>query len=292
MKLYIIGNGFDLYHHLPSSYSDFREFIKETDPFSFEIIEEYFNYTGAFWHAFEINLTELDEFRLIGDVLHSLGSGGWDADALESYEPLLESYTIGMFYQLKTHMINWIKILNNRPLSRKYPDIDPDSLFISFNYTNTLERHFHIHPDQINYIHGSAQEENCNLIFGHDMNKANINYDVDDNQEGQGRLVVQSFLKHTRKPVEKIIAQNQDFWSKLYSLNEVIIIGHSLSPVDAPYFKTIANHVPNKCLWKVSYYNKTDIKHHTSRLIKCGVDPQFILPFDIYPDRPTQGVLF
>ncbi len=29
MILYIIGNGFDLYHHLPSAYSDFQYFIKE-----------------------------------------------------------------------------------------------------------------------------------------------------------------------------------------------------------------------------------------------------------------------
>ena len=35
MKLYIIGNGFDLYHHLPSTYYDFRDFVKEKDPFVF-----------------------------------------------------------------------------------------------------------------------------------------------------------------------------------------------------------------------------------------------------------------
>ncbi len=55
MKLYIIGNGFDLYHHLPSTYYDFRDFVKEKDPFVFGIIEKYFDYTGAFWHAFEDN---------------------------------------------------------------------------------------------------------------------------------------------------------------------------------------------------------------------------------------------
>ncbi len=91
-------------------------------------------------------------------------------------------------------MIDWVRILNLLPLSRKYPDIYPDSLFISFNYTNTLERHFHIHPDQINHIHGNAQEESCDLIFGHDMDESDMDYDVDDNQEGQGRLVVRSFF--------------------------------------------------------------------------------------------------
>jgi hypothetical protein len=292
MKLYIIGNGFDLYHHLPSSYCDFRDFIKEKGPFIFGIIEKYFDYTGAFWHAFEINLSNLDEFQVIRDVLRSLGADGWDEDALESYEPVLEYHTIGMFRQLKNYMIDWIRYLNLLPLSRKYPDIYPDSLFISFNYTNTLERHFHIHSDQINYIHGNVQETNSDLIFGHDIDESDLVYDVDDNQERQGRIVVRSFLEYSRKPVEKIIKDNQRFWEKLSSVTEIIIIGHSLSLVDIPYFKAIATHVSKRCLWDVSYYNEADAENHTNALKRCGIDFQLIYPFDIYPNRPKQGVLF
>lgn len=292
MKLYIVGNGFDLYHHLPSAYFDFRDFLKEKDSYVFEIIEKYFDYTGAFWHAFEANLNDLDEFQLIRDVLHSLGNGGWDEDALGSYEPLLEHYTIGVFSRLKSYMIDWARSLNRLPLFGKYPDIRPDSLFISFNYTNTLERHFHIHPKRINYIHGSAQEESCDLILGHDMDESNMDYDVDDNQEGQGRVVVRSFFKYSRKPVERIIKENQRFWEKLSSVAEIIIIGHSLSSIDIPYFKTIAAHVSKQCLWKVSCYKDTDAENHTKALKRCGVDPQLIHPFDIYPCQPKQGVLF
>ena len=292
MKLYIIGNGFDLYHHLPSTYYDFRDFVKEKDPFVFGIIEKYFDYTGAFWHAFEENLSELDEFQLIRDILRSLGGDGWDEDALESYDPIFEYYTIGVLCQLKNYMIDWVRNLNLLPLSRKYPGIYPDSLFISFNYTNTLERHFHIDPNHINYIHGNAQKEACDLIVGHDMDNSNMDYDVDDNQEGQGRLVVRSFLKYSRKPVEKIVKDNQSFWEKLASVTEVIIIGHSLSFVDIPYFETIATYVSKKCLWKVSYYNEVDAENHVNALKRCGIDFRLIHSFNIYPSRPKQGVLF
>ena len=292
MKLYIIGNGFDLYHHLPSTYYDFRDFVKEKDPFVFGIIEKYFDYTGAFWHAFDENLSELDEFQLIRDILRSLGGDGWDEDALESYDPIFEYYTIGVFCQLKNYMIDWVRNLNLLPLSRKYPGIYPDSLFISFNYTNTLERHFHIDPNHINYIHGNAQKEACDLIVGHDMDNSNMDYDVDDNQEGQGRLVVRSFLKYSRKPVEKIVKDNQSFWEKLASVTEVIIIGHSLSFVDIPYFETIATYVSKKCLWKVSYYNEVDAENHVNALKRCGIDFRLIHSFNIYPSRPKQGVLF
>lgn len=100
------------------------------------------------------------------------------------------------------------------------------------------------------------------------------------------------FFKHSRKPVEKIIKDNQNFWEKLSFVTEIIVIGHSLSSVDVPYFKIIAAHVSKKCLWKVSYYNEADAKNHTNALKQCGIDFQSIHPFDIYPGRPKQGVLF
>lgn len=189
-------------------------------------------------------------------------------------------------------MLDWVRDLNFLSLSRKYPDIYLDSQLISFNYANTLERHFHIHSNQINYIHGNFQVESCSLILGHDMSESNLDYDVDDNQEGQGRLVVRSFLEYSRKPVEKIIKDNQTFWEGLSSINEIIIIRHSLSMVDIPYFKTIATHVSKKCLWKASYYNETDAENHVNTLKQCGIDAQLIHSFDIYPGRPKQGVLF
>ena len=286
MKLYIIGNGFDLYHYLPSSYKDFHDFVKERDHDLFEIIEKYFDNDGTFWYAFEMKLRELDEFMLIRDVLRSLGHGGWDAVDIESYEPTIQYYTIHTYYQLKKYMVDWVRSLNQLPLRRKYPDIEADSLFISFNYTNTLERHYRIHPSRINYIHGDGQEDNCDLIFGHDMHDEDLYSEFDENQEGQGRLIVQSFLKQSQKPVERILEDNQDFWNKLSSIREVIVIGHSLSAVDAPYFNMIDVYVSKGCLWKVSYYDEADAENHVKALVQCGINSRLIQSFDILPDRP------
>ena len=43
MKLYIIGNGFDLAHELPTSYWDFRSFLKLAPPAFLEAIEEHYD---------------------------------------------------------------------------------------------------------------------------------------------------------------------------------------------------------------------------------------------------------
>ena len=40
-KLYIIGNGFDLYHNIPSSLSQFKAFIKKEDSFVFNEVDKY-----------------------------------------------------------------------------------------------------------------------------------------------------------------------------------------------------------------------------------------------------------
>lgn len=36
MKLFIIGNGFDLHHSLPTRYTDFMRFMKERHPYAAE----------------------------------------------------------------------------------------------------------------------------------------------------------------------------------------------------------------------------------------------------------------
>ena len=40
-KLYVIGNGFDLWHGIPSSYWDFREYVRYHDRDIFDTVDSY-----------------------------------------------------------------------------------------------------------------------------------------------------------------------------------------------------------------------------------------------------------
>lgn len=40
--LYIIGNGFDLHHGIPSSYKAFGEYLRRSDAKTYEVVEKYF----------------------------------------------------------------------------------------------------------------------------------------------------------------------------------------------------------------------------------------------------------
>ena len=43
MKLYIIGNGFDCFHNLPTTYEDFRKYLKEKDEVVYALVNEVYN---------------------------------------------------------------------------------------------------------------------------------------------------------------------------------------------------------------------------------------------------------
>ncbi|OYY26063.1 MULTISPECIES: AbiH family protein [unclassified Acidovorax] len=51
-KLYVIGNGFDLWHGIPSSYREFKSFVQEHDRDLFNAVENYLP-AGKDWSDLE-----------------------------------------------------------------------------------------------------------------------------------------------------------------------------------------------------------------------------------------------
>lgn len=74
MKLFIIGNGFDIGHGLPTGYWDFRTFLDLVYPEFLRSFEEHYDiYPGmsaeakkkTLWSRFESNLANIDEDTII-----------------------------------------------------------------------------------------------------------------------------------------------------------------------------------------------------------------------------------
>ena len=62
-EFYIIGNGFDLYHGLTTSYADFCQYVKENDKALYEFLERYVYFESdkdGLWNNFEQNLGTFD----------------------------------------------------------------------------------------------------------------------------------------------------------------------------------------------------------------------------------------
>ena len=58
-KLYVVGNGFDLYHKIRSSYGEFGAYVKVANSSLHDTFENYFSFEGN-WSSLEETLAHLD----------------------------------------------------------------------------------------------------------------------------------------------------------------------------------------------------------------------------------------
>lgn len=65
-----------------------------------------------------------------------------------------------------------------------------------------------------------------------------------------------------------------------HSVEEIIVIGHSVEGIDLPYFKRIDEHTKRKAIWKVYYFDKAKLEPMQQALEEQGVSPKRIRMLD------------
>ncbi len=261
-KLYIIGNGFDLKHDLPSKYSDFASFCKTTNITLFEQINLLFPKISidGLWSNFEEGLGEVKN-----DVLYKI-----------FYEPYKENVRddkfLYMVNSLQLAFRDWVK--NLKVLSKdiqKHYIFNKDDCFISFNYTDLLESLYGINERQILHIHGYAKpDEEDNFVdytFGHaqDEIKSIEPLDSFDN--------LSKDFKNSLKKNYKISEMEEKLktWAKQgKSFNEIIVLGHSLNDVDDKYFVKLLQLIPN-AKWYIEYFDYKDFLRKERNIVRIGL---------------------
>ncbi len=278
VKLYIIGNGFDIYHKIKSRYSDFMDYVKKQDNDMFEMLEKYFN-TDELWSDFEETLAYIDTDTITDDAsdfLVSYGAGDWSDAYHHDYQHEIEQALDLVTVKFRTHFTNWILQLEipNSPQA----NIDLNSTFINFNYTSTLERAYRIPYKKILYIHNKAVDGNSVLILGHcrefndEDSFAKNNDEETDPRIAQGNVLLDDYFKETYKDTETIIKENSAFIESLSKINEVFVLGHSISPVDIKYFQIIKGKIQKNAVWNISYHQETEKKEKIRKVSGLGVE--------------------
>ncbi|MDR3598076.1 bacteriophage abortive infection AbiH family protein [Clostridium sp.] len=288
MKVFIIGNGFDKGHKLRTSYWDFRMFLEKCYPdflYAFEL--NYDIYPGfsedekkeLLWNEFESNLANIDEDIIIENAISiDMGLESGDIgieDNLYTYFSEEFNYIKELPYYLKL----WIQSIRVRDLQPKTKIIDDknNDMYITFNYTSVLENVYKISENRIIHIHGSLRRRDGNPVIGHGNytrmeNIKEIHRKADeifDEKESSISRVIEDYYNSTHKNVSSYMHKLYDIKDK--DIDEVIIIGHSLSGVDMPYFTMINHYVKNKAKWKVYYYDKSEKNQMYENLIECGI---------------------
>lgn len=325
MKLFIIGNGFDRTFGLPTDYrKDLIPILKRKNLNEFEYINQlYFTGDEKLWSRFEDHIGKIqnmiiscqnandkitnyfNEYSTPGDTTLSADDcddsyGGADINAInaEQFVKRLQPIEFSLDYSnlnqfVYSGMDQMVKIANEKlgtSKRKRIKGLNSNDKFLTFNYTATLEKLYHINSNRIFHIHGGMGQK---MIYGNspaevsaniDPNKIDVDFTnqalkngkvgKDDTYYMRDYKESLSISDQTREEVlEKLAnemdAENRKFkkrlrekqldeWlSKFSNINKIIVLGHSLGKVDVGYFEKINQLFP-EAHWYVSYYGDND----------------------------------
>ena len=265
--LYIIGNGFDRAHGMETSYGDFYVWLVSNG--RLEIIQELqdvFNATDKgkylLWSDFETALGQFDVHKVSDwgwenicvTEVYEVGEDGMPKDKLDSLLTYLNFELDDIVNDTFSDWVRSVKVAEHRT-----KDLPQDALYLTFNYTDTLEQLYQIPETNVCHIHGRASKGE-KLIVGHNhpVNPSDFwkedGYMRDNNERMQRFTTINNLVK----PYQKIIESNESFFSSLSDVNLIQVIGHSCNMIDFPYFKKVKESVSTDAKWVFESYRGND----------------------------------
>lgn len=306
--LYLIGNGFDIAHGIYTPYSSFRKYLSEnhevflsrfeemyyiqplddTDPWYTEEAQKEWESAVLhnLWKYFEEEIGCPDV-----DGMYGYATSMVDSMPSEGVKDTLDSFwkkEYGFSRDLQRYVLEWLETIDISSATVRKKDLvgDDSDLFISFNYTNTLEKVYGIR--KVLHIHGGLPS--CSTvppIMGHG-NKAIIDKyrrqaieaaheDIDWAESINNAIA--DFCESLFKDTDKYIKTNDGFFSDLKDVNQIISIGSSFGNVDIPYLERIAKEVKPTTKWIIYYYSKDDRNHLKDVFGILGISRKFEVTF-------------
>lgn len=279
MRLFIIGNGFDLEHELPTHFKKNFKSIAEGNEQRTDFWDIYQSSNSDIWSDFENCLAHPD-FNELEEIFR-----GYEPDFSSDYERDRNAIItqVDLSGRLEESLYDFAnlaeqKIVNKKALSKFSKYFNHDDLFISFNYTHTLEQLYKITSNQILHIHGEVGKDNLLLGYPEGEFQPDLYY-YDLIGKGQGNVVGIDYRDYIERMQEN---ESIDFYTReaciglydkaesfckpiqLDKLNdflqakepeEIIIIGHSCGIVDYKYFEEFHKKYP-AIKWTFYYYDE------------------------------------
>lgn len=274
--LYIIGNGFDLAHGLPTKFNHFRSFIyKQTSPRkgkqNMVRFDKYYptlvahQKRGTAWKNFEDALGNPDVIEIYHSSTYNVEEAFTDEN--KQKRKILAVSSLESFQnEINEYLTKWIETIRYENI-KHHPTFNGtnDDWYISFNYTETLEEVYGIPNEHIIHIHGWIGESNPKLIIGFSgglmddwRSDAHKYMDFECEIFKELTKIAENFVKRTDQIIKKHSLKLKQL-SKT-NIDKIVVIGHSLGLVDRPYFEKVGEMFPN-AQWSFSYYSKGDKKN-------------------------------
>jgi hypothetical protein len=286
-KLYLFGNGFDIAHEIKTPYSAFRKFLKEnhedfltsfeamyhiqplddTEPWYTETAQKRWdlNVLKDLWKYFEEEMGMPDDSGMY-DAALSLVDSMPDCGIKDTLDYHWRR-EYGFAADLQKYVLEWLETIDTSAAKCKKSTLmnANSDYFINFNYTDTLEKVYgiknvlHIHGGVTSCCaispimgHGNKYIIDSNLRKAHDYLNEGIEWVASIHE------AIARFCYSLYKDTDLIISQNEDFFSNLQSVDEIVTLGLSFGNVDIPYLDRILNAINPTTKWTVYYYSPED----------------------------------
>lgn len=301
-KLYVFGNGFDLCHGFNTKYSDFRDWLKNKIKKQPKRIYGVPDYSTNYRHAESYSKNDFINyfFPLIDDACKKISCEDWsdfekalgeiewsnilvDADYIYDEEGELDPFNAGNNIEDMAnnifgscHILNqlfeeWIseveEHIDKSHLKSEFKNLDNGAIYLSFNYTSTLESIYDI--KKVNHIHGYIKDFD-ELIVGHGKDDFDDSYFRRNDLAMNAETYIRNTFEHFRKQTEKIISKNNGFFCDLKNVDEIYIFGCSLNSIDRTYFKKIFDNVLPSSKVYLNVYNKQEYPGKVKYIKKLG----------------------
>ncbi len=301
-NLFIIGNGFDKSHGLPTDYEDFHHYLLENYPDSYHDGfsypessmghhgEEVFDedhvvgfisslisdalQEGELWRDLENALGKIDVSQYLDDYgLYE------DEDDDNPYHAVYRnednsSNLLGAVRKITEYFNDWIKTIDLKNLKPKKDFIHlinkDNDLFLNFNYTMTLELIYKV--KNVCHIHGVQGNE---LLFGHGSDEDGYDYYLTHYTGAENNL--KELHITLKKNTMKALSSNKRFFECLSQVKCIYSYGFSFSEVDEVYIKEICNVIDtSNIVWYLNDYDCDLSLNNFKKVIqKCGFKGSF-----------------
>ena len=312
-SLFVIGNGFDLAHHMKTGFNQFRNYL---------ITNYSIEYNNALYvpesildnHGEEVqNPTEV--VALITNLLDSAAEdteNGWNKiedllgelnlpECFDCVEPQYDkdgdrnyfweyenaesicrnmALAIPCISELLSEWIHTIEIPTS-PITRFSEMINPSKdLFFTFNYTQTLEKLYGCTKENVCHIHGIASDDSYfqvdKLILGH---CGQIDYLNSTGVPYEMEYGLQAIYENLRKNTSEQIVLHEDFFKKINSaaVDKIYSFGFSFADVDLQNKRKICNSIDTKNItwWLNAYGGIQEYEKQMKILKSCGFQGVF-----------------
>lgn len=283
-SLYIIGNGFDLHHGIRSRYSDFKDYLSDSDRALHDLVEKFIPVKEN-WSDLEQALADIDVDSVAdyaSQFLEPYSAEDWSDSYHHDYQHEVNGIIEGLSKELKTRFTDWIMRLhipNRTEVEAKILDLDKAAKYLTFNYTSTLLAIYEIPRANVLFIHGEVKSRNHDIVLGHAWGPSDIpslndvpNPESLDTRVMEGNEVINDYFGRTFKNTPSIIATNKSFFSSLSEITNIYVFGHSLSEVDVGYFKAIIQNIDaDKVHWRISHCGDDELTKHRHTMNVLGI---------------------